>query len=660
MATTYTTELQKLYVAYFNRPADPTGLAFWNTVVTNAGGSTAAVSAEFAKSAEYTAIYKDMSNTQIITQVYQNLFGHAPDPVGRTFWVKALDDKIFTIDQIVAEVANGAQGTDKTAFANKTTAAVAFTTAVDTAAEIEAYSGAEANAVAKTFIAGITTDASLATALTPATLDATVAAVVKAGTAFTLAGGLADLDAANDAIPAFFKSLNALDLDGDGDATTAPDAADIAAEVTAADAAVGVQVTAAGGTYAGSAAVKAAVLADTQAALNTALTAAQKTYTDAVTAAGKVAGLNAAVTAAAAADANLTALTKAELNTKAVQAAAEASYETLNGGLDVTITTATGATETTVGGVDLLVVNASGNLVLATGITEATNPGVTALLNAVKAELVAVKAVDAGTSAKAAADLDVAIHDVGSPAETAALAVLGGEFTITTPKNVAAPTAVEVQTEILGLKGALAAAAPGAPTVAAQAALDAFNAPVTGAVAVYLAANTDPLSAAVTTAATGVTNATKAVTDLDKAVIELSTANGHAATLTGLNDAVTAATAAFADNDFVAPVVATGFHGATTGVDVFLAGATAGTIANFGLQGKDVLYVGNDVTLNTGALSTGVASTLEVFLIQNGANTDVHLETKSFGSATADQVVITLAGVNVADLTYSAGIISHV
>ena len=127
MATTYTTELQKLYVAYFNRPADPAGLEFWNTAVTNAGGSTAAASAAFAASAEYKAAFAGMNSTQIITQIYSNLFSRAPDAAGRDFWVKALDDKIFTIDQIVAEVANGAQTSDKTTFNNKATAAAAFT-----------------------------------------------------------------------------------------------------------------------------------------------------------------------------------------------------------------------------------------------------------------------------------------------------------------------------------------------------------------------------------------------------------------------------------------------------------------------------------------------------------------------------------------------------
>jgi hypothetical protein len=640
MATTnYTTELQKLYVAYFNRPADPAGLTFWNGIVAGANGNTAAVSAAFAASAEYKAAYTGMNSTQVITQVYQNLFSHGPDAAGRDYWVNALDKKIFTIDQIVAEVANGAQTTDKTAFTNKVAAATAFTAAVDTAAELKAYSGDAANAAAKTFIAGITTDASLASAVTAANLDAAVAAVVKAGTAFTVAGGLADLDAAGDAIPAFLKTL-----DLDDNAATPTVAADIAVEVTAADAAV---ATAVGASYVGSPAVKAAVLADTQAALNTALTSAQKDYSAALAAASKVAGLGAAISAQAAADANLTALTKAELNTKATQNAAEASYETLNSAISIDATT---------GAVAGLLEVKSGALVLVSGVTEAKNPGVTALLAAVNAELVAAKAHDAGVTAKASADLDVSIHDIGTPAEATALLALGNAFKITVPAVKASPTVLEIQTELTGLKGALAAATVPADVTAAQAKLDAFNTAFDD----YTDANTNPVSADVIAKAALVKTATTAVTDLDKAVIELATANGHAATLKGLTDAVAAATAAFDTNGFATPKAAVGFIGATSEIDIYTVGATAGTIANFGLTGKDVLYVGADHSLNAGKLTTGSASVLEVFLIQNGANTDVHVETTTFGSATADQVVITLAGVQTTDLTFSNGIISHV
>ena len=645
MATTnYTTELQKLYVAYFNRPADPAGLEFWNGVVAANGGNTAVVSADFATQAEYKAAYAGMNSTQIITQVYQNLFSHGPDAAGRDYWVKALDDKIFTIDQIVAEVANGALTTDKTAFNNKVSAATAFTAAVDTAAEKAAYTGDAANAAAKTFIAGITTDASLAAAVTPANLDASVAAVVKAGTAFTVAVGLADLDAANDAIPAFLKTL---DLDKDGSFTDTT-AADIGTEVTTATGIVAGKV--AGYAAAPTAAQKAAILSDFQASLNTTLAADQKTYNDKVADAAKVSGLNAAINAEAAAVANTTSLQKAEAITKAAQAAAEASYESLNNGDDVVINVTTGAAA--VGADDVLVVT-SGKLGLATGVTEATNPGVTALLAAVSAELLASKSVAAAVAAQQINHLDTAIHDVGAN-DAAALGDLRDAFTITTPASLTTVTAAEISVELTALNAAVAAGAANAATN-----LTAFNT----AIATFLTANTDPLSTAVNAAALAVTNATKAVTDLDKAVIDLNTATGHAATLKGLEDAVDTATDAFAANGFKAPVTVTGFVGATTGTDIFLASSVAGTngtILTFGLQGKDVLYVGADHTLNAGALTTGKADVLEVFLIQNGANAEVHVETTTFGSATTDQVVITLAGVATTDLTFSNGIISHV
>jgi hypothetical protein len=640
MATTnYTTELQKLYVAYFNRPADPAGLAFWNGVVAANGGNTAVVSADFAKQPEYTAAYAGMNSTQIITQVYQNLFSHGPDAAGRDYWVNALDKKIFTIDQIVAEVANGALTTDKTAFSNKVSAAVAFTNAVDTDAEKKAYTGDAANAAAKTFIAGITTDATLAAALTPANLDASVAAVVKAGTAFTIAGGLADLDAANDAIPAFLKTL---DLDKDGSFTDTT-AADIGTEVTTATGVVAGKV--AGYAAAPTPAQKAAILSDFQASLNTTLAADQKIYNDKVADAAKVSGLIASFNAVAVAAAYTTALHKAEAITKAAQAAAVASYDSLN---TATITVNADGSVTGV-----IKANAAGTLSLESGVTETTNPGVTALLTAINAEMVASKSVAAAVAAQQINHLDTAIHDVGAN-DAAALVDLHDAFTITTPASATTVTAAEISVELTALNAAVAA---GAANAAAN--LTAFNT----AIATFLTANTDPLSTAVNAAALDVTNATKAVTDLDKAVIDLNTATGHAATLKGLEDAVTTATDAFAANGFKAPVTVSGFVGATTGTDIFLASSVAGTngtILTFGLQGKDVLYVGADHTLNAGKIADGKADVLEVFLIQNGANVDVHVETTTFGSATTDQVVVTLAGVVTADLTFSNGIISHV
>jgi hypothetical protein len=187
----YTDAVQKLYVAYFNRPADAAGLTYWEGVVANAKGSTAAVSAAFAASDEYKAAYAGKDAYNVIATIYQNLFGHAPDLAGLTFWGQGLLNKAFTVDTAVTEIAKGALGTDLVAYNNKVAAATAFTAALDTPAEVLGYTGNAANTAAKNWMAGITDNASLTAAL--ANLDATVLAVttpVPVSQSFTLTTGV--------------------------------------------------------------------------------------------------------------------------------------------------------------------------------------------------------------------------------------------------------------------------------------------------------------------------------------------------------------------------------------------------------------------------------------------------------------------------------------
>jgi len=70
----YTDAIQKLYVAYFNRPADYEGLAFWEGVLNRTNGDLSLVSSTFAKSTEYQAQVAGKSYYQIVNQIYNNLF----------------------------------------------------------------------------------------------------------------------------------------------------------------------------------------------------------------------------------------------------------------------------------------------------------------------------------------------------------------------------------------------------------------------------------------------------------------------------------------------------------------------------------------------------------------------------------------------------------
>jgi len=173
------TQAQQLYVAYFNRPADTLGLAYWT------GKPAAAASLEFSKSAEYAATYAGMSTAARVDAIYTNLFGRAAEPAGLKYWGGLIESGLITVSDAVTQIAKGAQGTDLTAYNNKVKAAEAFTTALDTTAEIVAYSGTTANAAAKTWLTGITTDATLTAATTTAALNASIVTVTAAAVVVT-------------------------------------------------------------------------------------------------------------------------------------------------------------------------------------------------------------------------------------------------------------------------------------------------------------------------------------------------------------------------------------------------------------------------------------------------------------------------------------------
>ena len=213
MATTYYAAIQQLYVAYFNRPADVAGLQYWETVVENNKGSTAAVAAAFAASTEYKSAYANMSAYQIVNTVYNNLFGHDADVAGLNFWAQNMIAGKFTVDQAVTAIAAGAQGTDQTTFNNRVTAATSFTGALTTTQQIIDYTGAAANTAAKNFLAGVTDNNSLANAIAPAALAASVNTVTNAyldsiGTTVALTSGVDTLTgtAGNDYFTATINS----------------------------------------------------------------------------------------------------------------------------------------------------------------------------------------------------------------------------------------------------------------------------------------------------------------------------------------------------------------------------------------------------------------------------------------------------------------------
>ena len=83
--------LVRLYLAYFKRPPDPDGFAYWQRQL-DAGKGLINAAKKFAESTEFKRTYGTLSNADFIELVYQNVLGRASDPTGKAFWLTRLDN----------------------------------------------------------------------------------------------------------------------------------------------------------------------------------------------------------------------------------------------------------------------------------------------------------------------------------------------------------------------------------------------------------------------------------------------------------------------------------------------------------------------------------------------------------------------------------------
>lgn len=174
----YSNDVQELYVAYFGRPADAAGLEFWTNHMANSSTGYQDISAAFSSSLEYQGRYEGMDNRAIVSEVYENLFGRVAEGEGVDFWAAALDTNTISIDNVVTQIADGAQGSDSLAYYGKIAVAMRFTDRLDTTVEQAAYSGEAANRIAMEYLGGVRDLASTNEHLDADQIDATIAQIV--------------------------------------------------------------------------------------------------------------------------------------------------------------------------------------------------------------------------------------------------------------------------------------------------------------------------------------------------------------------------------------------------------------------------------------------------------------------------------------------------
>ena len=172
----YRALVQQVYLAYFGRPADVAGLAFWMQIFSDRGlplqmgelasayDSNAAVKQvidAFANSDESQALYTG-GRAAFVNSVYRNLFNRNAEAEGLAFWSGFLERKTLSRGKIVLFIAAGAQNEDKTVEDKKVQASSDFSRLLAAAGSPWQlmYSGDRASQAARDMLASVsaTTD----------------------------------------------------------------------------------------------------------------------------------------------------------------------------------------------------------------------------------------------------------------------------------------------------------------------------------------------------------------------------------------------------------------------------------------------------------------------------------------------------------------------
>lgn len=195
----YDSAVQALYLAYFGRAADFSGLANFQSQMTTLGAPQAFSALEaayktnagirslidsFSTSGESTTLYGG-DTTTFVKGVYQNLFNRAPDTEGLNFWSGAIASGDLSRSNAALSIMSGAllntsaQGLiDAAMVNNKTAIASNFTFALNTTTRASAFSGDAAAASVRSMLATVTS--STDTVAFQATIDSVIANLVAA------------------------------------------------------------------------------------------------------------------------------------------------------------------------------------------------------------------------------------------------------------------------------------------------------------------------------------------------------------------------------------------------------------------------------------------------------------------------------------------------
>lgn len=240
MATT-SAQIQELYVAYLGRAADKAGLDYWSAEL-NATPATLTLEdlrANFVnEQPEYAAIYGGLTREDTVVQIYNNLFGRAPDAAGLTYWTTGGGASV-NVDLLLTAFVNGASAQDSQTVANKVLVAEVYTAAAGEnnflaadAATIIADVNFNNSTIADAL--DLLTDGSLGGIAVPAAISALQAdAVADAAVTAFETNNVATLTALDKELVALSTTADTANLIGNVTASTATNYDDLATAIEA-------------------------------------------------------------------------------------------------------------------------------------------------------------------------------------------------------------------------------------------------------------------------------------------------------------------------------------------------------------------------------------------------------------------------------------------
>ncbi len=139
-ANAYLDTVQKIYIGYYQRPADPSGLIYWTERLNASNGSLNESIDAFANSLESQGLYGTINSgniSNVVNNIYLALFNRDADTGGRNYYVnnfiagKFPDGRRCTPGTIVLDILYGAINEDLLSINNKSSAANLFTMTID-------------------------------------------------------------------------------------------------------------------------------------------------------------------------------------------------------------------------------------------------------------------------------------------------------------------------------------------------------------------------------------------------------------------------------------------------------------------------------------------------------------------------------------------------